>query len=179
MIVYSNYFLGSDLAFLLAFTVCFSLMRTSRREQSTVPVASLYELHVLWHYSLPPSCAVPRCSMPWLVQLLKATALLVTPHKGHPKHRGRSRAEHTAWQAFRDACLQSPFGLEGVQLRVVDPLPETGLSSNRTEGSIRKRQLCIMGARMRRQDISVSSSEKEEHGDGTAVTQCPAPCQGQ
>lgn len=86
---------------------------------------------------------------------------------------------HTAWQAFWGAYLQTPFGLEGVQPRVVDPLPETGLSSNRTEGSMKERQLCIMGAGMRRQDTSVSSSEKEGPGDGTAVAQCPALRQGQ
>lgn len=134
-------------------------MRTSRREQSPVPVASQYELHVLWHCSSPASCVVSQCSMSQLAQPLKATALLFIPHKGRPKHRGRSRAEHTSWQAFWDACLQSPFGLEGVQARVVDPLPERGLSSNRTERSIRERQLCIKG--MRRQGTSVSSSEKE------------------
>lgn len=72
-----------------------------------------------------------------------------------------------------------PFSLEGVQPRVVDPLPETGLSRNRTQGSIRERELCIVGAGMRRQYTSVSSSEKEGPGDGTAVSQCPAPRQGQ
>lgn len=133
MTVYSNFFLGSDLTFLLAITVCFSLMENYRRQQSPVPAASSYDLDVLWH-SLPPSCVESK-----LVQPLKASALLSTPHKGHPKHRSRSRAEHTAWRAFWDACLPSLFGLEGVQSRAVDPLPETGLSSNRTEGSIRER----------------------------------------
>lgn len=62
MTVYSNSFLGSDLAFLLTITVCFSLRRTSRREQSPVPGASVQELRVLWHYISPPSCAVSWCT---------------------------------------------------------------------------------------------------------------------
>lgn len=58
MTVYSTSFLGSDLTFLLAITACFSLMVTSRKEQSLVPAASSYQLDVLWHYSSPPSCVV-------------------------------------------------------------------------------------------------------------------------
>lgn len=109
MTVYSNCFLGSDLAFLLAITVCFSLMGTSRREQS--PVQLPVHMSCMFVASeLASQLFVSWCSMLQIVQAVKATALLFTPHKGHPKHRGRSRAEHTASQAFGDACLQSPFG---------------------------------------------------------------------
>lgn len=43
-----------------------------------------------------------------------------------------------------------------------DPLPEPGLKRKKAEGSSRERELCIMGAGMRRKGAAVSSSEKGE-----------------
>lgn len=109
MIVYSNFFLGSDLAFLLAITVCFSLMGTSRREQSPVQLP----VHMSCMFAASELTSQLCC-----VTVFNVTASIASEghcsafhtHKGCPKHKGRSRAEHTASWAFRDACLQFPFG---------------------------------------------------------------------
>lgn len=47
MTVYSNPFLGSDLAFLMAITISFSLMGTSRREQGPLTVSISNQLQAL------------------------------------------------------------------------------------------------------------------------------------
>jgi len=100
--------------------------------------------------------------MPQLLQPLETATLLFTPRNRHPKHRDRGETEHAEQQAFWGACLQPPAGLEGAHPSIADPLPEPGLGSEKAGGSSRERELCTAGAEMRRQDTSVSSSEKQE-----------------
>lgn len=100
--------------------------------------------------------------MSQLAQQPETATLLFTPHKGHPKRRGRHKTEHAAQRAFWGACLYPPSGLAGAHSSIADPVSEAGLSSEKAEGSSRERELRIIGTGIRRQDTSISSSEKGE-----------------
>lgn len=127
-------------------------------------------------------CGITAC-LPAVLCVTVFNVMATTVTGGHCSSFHTPQKSPKAQSTEAEQCMlqnrhsgMPPFGLKGVQPRAVDP--ETGLSSNRTEGSIRERELCIMGAGMRRPCTSVSSSEKEGPG-GTAVTQCPAPHRGQ
>lgn len=130
-------------------------------------------------YSLAPSCMVCHCLQPisQLVQPRETVALFFTAWKGSPKSRERRKTEHAVQQAFWGACLQPPFGLEGAHPSTADPFPEPELGSEKAEGSSRERELQTMEAGMRRQDTSVSSSERGGAGEVTAAPQGLAPAQ--